>query len=1779
MAQKLNVTLSLTADTSQAKAQVKLLQNELKKLSETGGGKSGTMLGLTKEVNDAIGKVNELRAVLNKATDATTGKIDLSRFNQALAKSGTSLKQYRDSLLALGPQGQKAFTQLATSIANADAKILKAHSAVKSMMTTLVNTVRWQVAASAIHTFTGSIQAALGYVQDLDQSLNRIRIVSGQSAQQMADFAAQANKAAQALSTTTTAYTDAALIFFQMGLSGEEVTKRTETVIKMAQVTGDAVEEVSSYMTAVWNNFDNGSKSLEYYADVIAQLGAKTAASSSEISQGLEKFAAVAETAGLSYEYATSALATVVATTRQSADTVGTAFKTLFARIQDLELGKTLDDGTTLGKYSQALESVGVNIKDVNGDLKNMDTILDELGARWETLGNDVQVAVAQAIGGTRQYNQLMSLMENWDVMKQNVEYAREAEGTVQRQADIYAESWEAAQKRIKAASQEIYNSLIDEKFFISVDDTITKLLKGTAGLIQNLGGVQGVISTLATFILSKFNGEIATGIDNLIIKFKDAKQDADSIRTNAVNLATEGLRQAGTKESDKIEYEALKDRLNLQLQFIQNSKNMNEIEQSTVRYGLDNLTVLKDKAVEQQKIVEEKQEELELSLKIAKSNASTAIDDQGHGYADKKYEELENKIKQYHILREKLEESGHKYYKVEGKDSLYSAQQIENYATNINKQEKNIWKEALEQVQTDKHQYEELKKSIKDIIEDFNFLEKAIKDPKQTVEQLFNTLTEGMQKVAKINIFKKDVLGLPDAFKPDNLNQVKEIFDKYREMSDEAINKEFGTDVAENIRQIINVLDSSDPNKFEQLAKAIKGFQSGTFMTTDTNVNSIVETFEHNMELLGAKAPDIANYVSQIKAATTAEEQSIIVQQAREKLIKAIKEEIKQYGNEVATTGQKVATSAQALSSLSMALNTISGSMKTLSSKDASGLQKFSAAIMLATTSLRAIQAVQKANNVLSQVDIGLIAKKTKATIAETVANFSLAGSLKAVGTAMSSLLHSATILTTVLLVVTAVTEGLKNAAINAADAKIELANKSIEASEKNKEEIASQRELYKTYKEALNAYQTTGQGKRALIEAAGKAAEAYQIEDAAVAILTDDYKKLSDALKEVDNAKLQQSIDEEQNIQNQLANKAQAVSEKQSAEGTWISWLLNKGDVIGGIFGGKYQRQAEADLAAENINAQFNGRDIAHLDERGKAVITLQGSATDMIKQYEAILNQGDSTLVNGLADLEDIYEKLKDSVKSALSQQATLIANNTENIDNYEAYSKAIKEEEEKLVEQYGESAKEALSSALYSSANSSFEALRQAFSDHKNWEEIYNAMNKEIGDTSSFISFMNLFPDADLNEAQQKWDEYKDAFEEAQKGHEIQLKFTAAENALDLIKEKMSDSDWEKFTEETIGLGWSEEFRKTFKEAFTFEEQKQFLENVKDNLGANLSQAIAMQIEGTQKIIQQLQKDLEGSTQERATAIKKSITDYSNALVTLQNEYNRAIKQEYNEFKETINNYKEEIDKLKDGDTVSIELVTYLKEIGIENLEKYLSYMGDGTYKLVQAAEEFVNVTKQAISKKELSSALDNNTNLQNIISSYNLAKENGPAYKTYTIKNNAYEELNKEYGLAIAANNNLLEQYNKDLLEKDWSESLKNAKEQYDKYFEKATKEVLNNPDATAEAKTAVFNTLDAMEAALGTLERNDEVAQLYNTNKLNAAYALEKKRFINPDTEISELNNSELVEAEQVIRNMATNYGIIDEKIEDIIPKLQEQVELEQRGAFENFANSFTNLT
>lgn len=632
MAKQLNVSLGFQADTSQAKAQIQDLQNQLSSLISTAS--KNPQFGVSKELQQATTTAAALKLKIDECVNANTGKLDLGKFTQSLKSSNLDVEKLKVSLEAMGPSGTQAFSALARSITLAETPMRSLSAKLTELGTTLKNTARWQISSSILHGFMGTVQSAYGYAQDLNASLNDIRIVTGANAEQMETFAANANKAAKALSTTTVEYTKAALIYYQQGDSDSTVLEKADVTTKMANVTGQSADVVSDQLTAIWNNFNkSGDVAYEHYADVLTALGAKTASSTDEIAGGLEKFASIADMIGLSYEYAASALATITATTRQSEDVVGTALKTIFARIQGLNLGETLDDGTTLNKYSEALMKVGISIKDQNGELKDMDSILNEMGAKWSTLSKDQQVALAQTVAGVRQYNQLVSLMDNWDFMQENLDTSYNSDGELDKQAEIYAESWEAARDRATAAAEEIYNQLLDDDFFITLTNGFAEVLESVSDIIDAFGGLKGVLITVGTVLITLFKNQAAEALSNLNYNLqramalgKDAA--AEQTRSNAQS-ALKNMAMSNAEMTGEMMGGAYGDQAVAQEEYLSRAREMTEEQRKIAEFLLQQHQALVDNTVAQGQAAEQAKAQADISARNAMDKAKATGDDE----------------------------------------------------------------------------------------------------------------------------------------------------------------------------------------------------------------------------------------------------------------------------------------------------------------------------------------------------------------------------------------------------------------------------------------------------------------------------------------------------------------------------------------------------------------------------------------------------------------------------------------------------------------------------------------------------------------------------------------------------------------------------------------------------------------------------------------------------------------------------------------------------------------------------------------------------------------------------------------------------------------------------------------------------------------------------------------------------------------------------------------------------------------------------------------------
>ena len=136
--------------------------------------------------------------------------------------------------------------------------------------------------------------------------------------------------------------------------------------------------------------------------------------------------------------------------------------KTIYARLGDLQLGETLEDGTTLGSVSSALESVGVEVLTTTGELRNMGDVIEDLMDKWGTLDTGTQQALAIKLAGKYQYNNLTALLENAEMYNEALETSENSLGTIDEQNEIYLDSLSAKLQAMQAAFEGFVNSIFN---------------------------------------------------------------------------------------------------------------------------------------------------------------------------------------------------------------------------------------------------------------------------------------------------------------------------------------------------------------------------------------------------------------------------------------------------------------------------------------------------------------------------------------------------------------------------------------------------------------------------------------------------------------------------------------------------------------------------------------------------------------------------------------------------------------------------------------------------------------------------------------------------------------------------------------------------------------------------------------------------------------------------------------------------------------------------------------------------------------------------------------------------------------------------------------------------------------------------------------------------------------------------------------------------------------------------------------------------------------------
>lgn len=512
-------------------------------------------------------QINQARTALNDQKTAVTElKNQPGGFDQ---KTVDTINAHSASLKAnaiVMEDYAKGANETATGVVKQGDAIVKADSAIMKATTSFIK------ANVVLKTLKNMLKQGIETVKQMDVALTNMAVVTGKTRQEIRKYVPELRALALESSTSLTDIANLTAEFVRQGRTMKDAMILSEQAAKAAKIAGISASDSLKYMTSAINGFNLAASDALRVNDLFAKLGADSATDYEQLAVALSKVSAQANTAGMSIEFTTALLAKGIETTQEAPESIGTALKTIIARMREItDYGDSLDISSPINKVEKALASAGVALRDEAGQFKDLEQIFTELGPKWDSLNTMQQQAIAQAVAGTRQQSRFLAIMQDWDRTIQLSASATDAAGASMYQYQQYANSMEGAVTNLTTAWQGFVQNLANTDFIINIINAATDAINGIVKAMEWLNSIKifggdqiiGTITLISIGILTikevweKFQEHQNRSVELL-------NQQNEILRQIAEQNMTDEQRQQKALEQQQQENELLKEKLTL---------------------------------------------------------------------------------------------------------------------------------------------------------------------------------------------------------------------------------------------------------------------------------------------------------------------------------------------------------------------------------------------------------------------------------------------------------------------------------------------------------------------------------------------------------------------------------------------------------------------------------------------------------------------------------------------------------------------------------------------------------------------------------------------------------------------------------------------------------------------------------------------------------------------------------------------------------------------------------------------------------------------------------------------------------------------------------------------------------------------------------------------------------------------------------------------------------------------------------------------------------------
>lgn len=360
-------------------------------------------------------------------------------------------------------------------------------------------------ATGTLISFTRALKSGVGEAIEFERELVKVSQAAGKSANDLQYLSKEITKISTTFGASSKDLIAVARTLTQAGISADKVTASLKILAQTSLTASfESIQDTTEGAIALLNQFGREAQKtgtevqfLENSLNAINQVSKSFAVESSDLVTAIRTTGSAFQSAGGDLNELLALFTSVRSTTRESAESIATGFRTIFTRVQRVDT-------------IQALKEMGIELQDASGKFVGPVEAVKRLSAALNTIDpRDYRFnLVVEQLGGFRQVSKVIPLIQQFNVSQRALNIAQESSGSVAKDAATAQQSLAVQIDKVR----EEFKALIREMVGTSTFQSFARdALAIASALIKVADSIKPLLPLLAGFAAIKLGQGFAT--------------------------------------------------------------------------------------------------------------------------------------------------------------------------------------------------------------------------------------------------------------------------------------------------------------------------------------------------------------------------------------------------------------------------------------------------------------------------------------------------------------------------------------------------------------------------------------------------------------------------------------------------------------------------------------------------------------------------------------------------------------------------------------------------------------------------------------------------------------------------------------------------------------------------------------------------------------------------------------------------------------------------------------------------------------------------------------------------------------------------------------------------------------------------------------------------------------------------------------------------------------------------------------------------------------------